>query len=153
MAKFQLNRFGVRARLWTVRLGIAAVALTPGVAKAQAGGACADTTTAFAKFYKGTYAEFVSSSRSELVQQRSSTGYPNVAASAVKFVADTTVCRTASIAYDNQLDTKRPTLPVLVLELGTTHRIVIKDTGRGLGRWLNMLFDSTFSTLINHIAL
>ena len=152
MAKLQLS-FAVRAKVWTVRLGIAVVALAPGITRAQGSGACADTATSIAKFYKGTYAEFVSSSRSELVQQRSSTGYPNVAASAVKFVADTTVCRTASIAYDNQLDTKRPTVPVLVLELGTTHRIVIKDTGMGLGPWLNMLFDSTFSTFITYIGL
>ena len=153
MAKLQLNRFAIRARLWTVRLGIAVLALAPVVAKAQAGGACGDTTTTIAQFYKGTFGEFVSSPRSELVQQRSSTGMPNVAASAVKFVADTTVCRTASIAYDNHLDTKRPTVPVLVLELGTAHRIVIKDTGMGLGPWLHMLFDQTFSTLITYIGL
>ncbi len=136
-----------------VFLSIAVVTLAPVIARAQAGGPCADTTTSIAKFYKGTYGEFVSSPRAELVQQRSTSGLPNVAASAVKFVSDTTVCRTASIAYDGQLERKRPTVPVLVLELGTTHRIVIKDTGMGLGPWLNTLFDQTFSTLITYMWL
>lgn len=143
MPKYMLN----------VRLAFAVIVLAPAIAAAQASGACVDTTTVAAQFYKGTFGEFVSSPRSELVQQRSSTGMPNVAASAVKFVADTTVCRAASIAYDAQLDKKRPTVPVLVLELGPTHRIVIKDTGMGIGPWLIMLFDQAFSTLITYMGL
>jgi hypothetical protein len=69
----------------------------------------------------------------------------------VKLVADTTICRQASAAFDARVDGANSSTPVVVLELGTK-RVVIKDLGRG-GRLLNLLFNSDFTTFFKYLSL
>lgn len=120
-------------------------------AGAQGTGLCTDSTNKRAWGYLHMYSGIVSSTIPEIVADRTSKGLPTLSYSQVKLVTDTAVCRSASLAYDAQLSTQRPTTPVIVLELGTK-RVVIKDTGMG-GRWLNMLFNQDFTALLQMIGL
>jgi hypothetical protein len=123
---------------------------SPAVAQAQVGGPCVDTTSTRAQSYRDSYVEIASGTRAELVQARTQAGIPTVLASQVKLVGDTVVCRAASIAFDARVQNPRPSTPVIVLEIGPTRRIVVKETGRrSVGH--NMLFDQTFATLLKTI--
>ena len=86
---------------------------------AQSGGACADSTSTSAKYYRDYYRIAVSSTESHMVAFRSRTGLPSLAQTQVRFVGDTAVCRTASVALDAQRWDKFPQTPVIVLELST----------------------------------
>jgi hypothetical protein len=68
---------------------------------------------------------------------------PLLSATQVKLVGDTAVCRAASIAYDAAVNIAPVDKPVLVLDLGTTRRIVVKDIGF-VHYWMNVLFDRDF---------
>jgi len=94
----------------------------------------------------------VSRSDTASARQRLNLGLPTLAANQVQIVSDTTVCRTASVAYDAAANVSYPAQPVVVLALGSTRRIVIKDVGfRGAA--LNLLFDQNFATLLKRIGL
>jgi hypothetical protein len=129
---------------------LASVALA-GSATAQGTGVCTDSTNHRAWGYLHMYAGTVSSTVPAVVADRTAKGLPTLSYTQVKLVTDTAACRTASIAYDAQLETKRPNAQVIVIELGTK-RVVIKDTGMH-GRWLNMLFDQNYATLLQMIGL
>lgn len=118
---------------------------------AQATGVCTDSTDHRAWGYMHMYAGIVSSTVPAVVSDRTSKGLPTLSYAQVKLVTDTAACRKASIAYDAQLETKRPDARVIVVDLGAK-RVVIKDTGMS-GRWLNMLFDQNFATLLQMIGL
>ena len=126
------------------------VAAHPTHSAAQSGGACADSTTASAKFYRDYYRNAVSSSETHMVRFRADTGIPNISQTQVRFVGDTTACRAASVAIDARRWDKFPEIPVLVLELGTT-RLVIKDVDLP-GGMLNYLFNQNFSTLLKKMV-
>lgn len=113
--------------------------------------ACADTTSFRSQFYRDSYAGIASRTDPASVASRAASGVPTVAATSVRLVADTTVCRTASNAFDGHVQQARPTTPVIVLEIGD-RRIVIKDTGLS-GRWINMLFSQDFATFLKSLTL
>lgn len=147
MAGVQLMSSIISLRLSLVFL----LFFNPATAFAQVGGPCVDTTSTSARTYRDSYIEIASGARGELVQARTQAGIPTVLPSQVKLVADTTVCRAASTAFDARIQIPQPATPVIVLEIGPTRRLVVKDTGmRSIGH--NMLFDHTFSTLIKTIA-
>jgi hypothetical protein len=116
---------------------------------AQTVGACADSSGSRAKSYRDNYALSVSSTDTAMISFRSRTALPTLASTQVMLISDTTVCRAASRAFDSQMLIKHPEKPVIVLQLGTK-RMVIKDVGMTDG-WLNMLFDSTFTTVFSRI--
>jgi hypothetical protein len=123
------------------------VALPAKMAAAQAGGPCVDSASVASRGLKSVYEALVSLSDPESVALRNQTGIPTLTPSQVKLVADTTVCRAASIAYDARLQAKRPAEPVIVIELGTKH-VVMKQAENG-GRSLDMLFSAGFTTVLN----
>jgi hypothetical protein len=127
-------------------LVISVLAVSPMRSFAQTGGACGDSTSSSAILYRDYYRIAVSSTESHMVAFRAQTGLPNLSQTQVRFVGDTTVCRTASIAVDAHRWDKFPQTSVLVLELGTT-RLVVKDVNLPAGM-LNYLFNQTFSTLL-----
>jgi hypothetical protein len=138
--------------VWTygILVGLAVttiVALCPTAAMAQANGPCKDSTSSASRNYKGNYEALVSLTDPASVERRNRTGIPTLTPSQVRLVADTTICRAASVAYDAQLLTQRPSEPVIVLELGTK-RLVVKDLGNG-ARGLNMMFNTGFTALLN----
>jgi hypothetical protein len=128
---------------------IVALAMSPIDAFAQTTGACADSTNVSTRFYRDYYRIAVSSAESNLVAFRSRTGLPALAETQVRIVGDTTVCRSASAAFDAHLLDRFPANPVIVLELGTK-RIVIKDVGL-VDKRINFLFNQDFSTLLSSI--
>ena len=133
---------------------VAVVALTLAIAhtaRAQGIGVCTDSTNHRAWGYMHMYAGIVSSTVPAVVANRTAEGLPTLSYAQVKLVTDTAACRRASIAYDAQLEKKRPDAQVIVIDLGTK-RVVIKDTGMR-GRWLNMLFDQNYTTLLRMIGL
>lgn len=129
---------------------LASVALAEG-ARAQGTGVCTDSTNHRAWGYMHMYAGIVSSTVPAVVANRTAEGLPTLSYAQVKLVTDTAACRRASIAYDAQLEKKRPDAQVIVVDLGTK-RMVIKDTGMH-GRWLNMLFDQNYTSLLRMIGL
>ena len=126
------------------------LALTSGSLHAQVSSPCADSSAKLIQTYRDAYASMVSRTDSETVAFRSSSGLPTLAASQVRIIGDTAVCRAASIAYDSRLLNPSPSLPVIVLELGTK-RIVIKESGHP-GNRLNMLFSQDFTTWITNLS-
>lgn len=151
MAKLLLTSSTTSFRLFSVLVLAFSFAVSSSRAYAQIGGPCVDTASIAAQDYRNAYRAFASGSSAHQVQARTLSGIPTVLPSQVKLVADTTVCRAASIALDARIQDPRPTTPVIVLEIGTTRRMVIKDTGMP-GRRENMLFDQIFSTLFEVIA-
>ena len=81
---------------------------------------------------------------------RAELGLPTLSNSQVRIVADTTVCRIASQAYDATLQVPYPSEPVVVLELGNK-RVVIKDIGFRGGTMMGILFDRSFTTLLQRL--
>lgn len=130
---------------------VIAVVSSPVRTNAQTNGACMDSTSAASRFYRNSYGGVASRTDAASAAFRNSSGIPNLSPSQVRLVADTTVCRAASIAYDAQLQVPHPSAPVIVLELGTK-RLLIKDIGTG-GRWLNMLFNQDFTVLLKTLGL
>jgi hypothetical protein len=94
----------------------------------------------------------VSRSDTAAARQRTNLLLPSLTPTQVRIVGDTAVCRVASAAYDSAASVTFPDRPVIVLELGTTRRIVIKDIGFA-GAWLNLLFDNTFTSMFKRIGL
>lgn len=125
----------------------AIVALCPVAVSAQGNGPCMDSTSSASRNYKSNYEALASLTDPASVARRIRTGIPTLTPSQVLLVADTTVCRAASAAYDAQLQTPHPSEPVIVLELGTK-RLVVKDLGNG-ARGLSMMFNIGFTTLLN----
>jgi hypothetical protein len=121
------------------------------MAGAQASGACVDSASSDARSYKHGYSLMVSRTDTASARQRTNLGLPTLSADQVQLVADTTVCRLASAAFDSAAAVSHPTTPVIVLALGTTRRIVIKDIGFH-GPWLNLLFDQTFTSMLTKIG-
>lgn len=136
--------FAVSAFVIVIALAIGPVGVT-----AQTTGPCADSTNASTRFYRDYYRIAVSSAESNQVAFRSRTGLPALAETQVRIVGDTTVCRSASAAFDAHVLDKFPANPVVVLELGTK-RIVIKDVGL-VDKRINFLFNQDFSTLLSSI--
>lgn len=137
---------------WTSRILIGltlatVVALCPKAMRAQGNGACRDSTSTASRNYNSNYEALASLTDPASVALRKETGIPTLTPSQVRLVADTTVCRAASIAYDAQLQIPHPSTPVIVLELGTK-RLVVKDLGNG-ARGLNMMFNTGFTALLN----
>lgn len=127
------------------------VASSPVRTSAQTNGACMDSTSSASQFYRNSYEGVASRTDAASVAFRTSSGIPTLSPSQVRLVADTTVCRAASIAYDAQLQVPHPSEPVIVIELGTK-RLVTKNFGTG-GRWLNMLFNEDFTVLLKTLGL
>jgi len=150
-----MNSTGIRIRamvLSKLAAGLVMVSALPtSKASAQGLGLCTDSTNQQGWFYKHKYAAYVSSALPKIVADRNATGLPTLSYSQVQLVTDTATCRAASNAFDAQLTTKRPTVPVIVLALGTK-RVVIKDTGSH-GPWMNMLFNQDFSVLLDIIGM
>lgn len=122
------------------------VAASPTRSFAQAASACADSTSSAALFYRDYYRTAVSSTETHMVNLRAQTGLPNVAATQVRFIGDTTTCRTASIAFDAQRWDKLPDIPVILFEIGAT-RLAIKIVDIQ-GPNPNYLFNQDFSVLL-----
>jgi hypothetical protein len=114
-------------------LGARAAMAIADSAGAQGTGVCTDSTNHRAWGYMHMYAGIVSSTVPAVIANRTAEGLPTLSYAQVKLVTDTVACRRASIAYDAQLETKRPNAQVIVIDLGTK-RVVIKDTGMH-GRW------------------
>jgi hypothetical protein len=130
-----------------MRIIICALGLIIGAAlPAQVESPCADLTVA--QGYRDYYGVLASKGDSATVQFRARTGLPTLADTQVRIVGDTTVCRHASRAYDATLEIPYPKQPVVVLEMGDK-RIVVKDIGFRGGVMLNLLFDETFTTMLN----
>lgn len=118
---------------------------------AQSNGPCMDSTSSMSRFYKSSYEGLVTRADANGSAWRTSEGIPTLSPSQVKLVADTTICRLASAAFDARVDGANSSTPVVVIELGTK-RVVIKDLGRG-GRLLNLLFNSDFTTFFKYLSL
>lgn len=133
-----------------LRFMICLVLLFPAAAMAQGISACFDSTSSRAKNYRYAYSQMVSDPDTAAARQRTNLGLPLLTASQVRIVGDTTLCRRASVAYDSAAALLFPDRPVILLELGPTRRIVIKDIGAPL--WLNLLFDATLTLLFENIG-
>lgn len=120
------------------------------VLSAQSTSACSDSTTDQSRGSRDYYGTLVSAPDTQVVRVRTQLGLPTLLNSQVRIVGDTTVCRAASNAYDAYLASPRPNQPVLVLEVGTK-RIVSKDIGFRGGVLLNLLFDQTFTTVLDRM--
>lgn len=125
--------------------------ITPLVSQTQAVSPCWDTTSVKAQRYKQGYAVKVSHTDSASVRERTNLMLPFLSAAQVKLVGDTAVCRAASIAYDAAVNIDPVDKPVIVLDLGPTRRIVVKDIGF-VHYWLNVLFDRDFTVAIGKIG-
>src|SRR5688572_4048615 len=129
--------------------GIIQGADSPPALYAQGTSACADSTSDM-KMYRDGYADMVSNPDTAAARQRTNLGLPTLKANQVVIVADSAVCRAASVAYDNHLGVSRPTVPVIVLQLASK-RVVIKDSGREInntGGSINILFNQDFTKVI-----
>lgn len=115
-------------------------------------GMCRDTASTKSRSYKGIYASLVSKTDTASARRRSQLNLPLLQVTQVRLVADTTVCRTASDAFDTVRGVSLPTTSVIVLELGSSHRIVVKETGIP-HYWQNFLFNADFSQLLKRILL
>jgi hypothetical protein len=85
-----------------------------------------------------------------VVRFRNQTGLPTLQNSQVRLVGDTAICRIASQAYDATLEVPYPNEPVVVLEMGDK-RIVVKDIGFRGGVMMALLFNQTFTTLLQRL--
>jgi hypothetical protein len=131
----------------TIRIIICALGLIIGKAlPAQVKSPCADSSVS--RGYRDYYGVIVSLADSAAVQFRASTGIPTLADSQVRILGDTANCRRASQAYDATLEIPYPQQPVVVLGMGNK-RIVVKDIGFRGGVMMNLLFDETFTTMLN----
>jgi hypothetical protein len=139
----------VRAWTFGIFIALSFVALSavgPTTASAQGNGPCVDTASWSSRNYKSNYEAIASLTDPAIVAFRTENGIPTLIPSQVRLVADTTVCRAASTAFDTHVQTPHPLEPVIVLELGTK-RLVVKDLGHGAKP--SMLFNVDFTTLLN----
>jgi CRP-like cAMP-binding protein len=81
--------------------------------------------------------------------QRTNFGLPNIAASQVTIVSDTTTCRIASQAYDLELGASAASEPPIVLQLADKY-LVVKRLAYRRGR-ISILFNQNFTTVIKRI--
>lgn len=142
----------IMSKICVKRVTLIAAILTLSMANAstaQTTGACNDSSTATAKGYRNYYGAFVSATDTQVVRVRNQLGLPTLTNAQVRIVSDTTVCRTASRAYDGTLEVPYPDTPVVVLEVGTK-RVVVKDIGFKEFK-LNLLLDGAFTTLLQRI--
>jgi hypothetical protein len=140
--KMQPMRITILARSIICACGLVIGTYLP----AQVRSPCTDLSEA--QGYRDYYGVVVSLTDSATTNFRARTGLPTLSDSQVRIIADTAVCRRASRAYDATLEVPYPQQPVVVLELGN-RRIVVKDIGFRGGVMLNLLFDETFTTLID----
>ena len=127
------------------------IGITPLIARAQPVSPCWDTTSVKAQRYKQGYAVKVSNTDSASVRERTNLMLPFLSAAQVKLVGDTVVCRAASVAYDAAVNIDPVDKPVIVLDLGPTRRIVVKDIGF-VHYWSNVLFDRDFTIAVGKIG-
>jgi hypothetical protein len=99
--------------------------------------------TEFANFYRRYFANIASGSTDDMAAQRATIQLPHVPDSAVKIVVDTTVCRTAFVAYDKAVGKKLRPTGVAVIQIGATW-VVIKD----LNDPKMIVFNETFSRVL-----
>lgn len=115
-------------------------------------GSCTDTTSTRSRAYRNIYASLVSQPDTASARRRTQLQLPLLQANQVRLVGDTTVCRSASNAFDGARGVSLPTTSVIVLELGPSRRIVVKDIGIK-HYWQNFLFNSDFSQTLKRILL
>ncbi len=140
-----------RLRNWWLTIAVIAAMVPFAVpSSAQASSACADTTSVRSQVYRASYASIVSKTDTASARRRAQTSVPFLQASQVRLVGDTTVCRNASNAFDLARGVSLSETPAIVLELGPSHRIVVKDTGVR-HYWQNYLFNSSFTQMIQAI--
>ena len=131
---------------------VASWATIPSTSSAQGTGACYDPGSGRAINYKYAYGLMVSRTDTASARKRTALALPTLSPSQVQLVSDTTVCRKASAAFDSVVNVSYPTRPVIVLALGSTRRVVIKDLNFK-GPRINLLFDQNFVTLVSRLGL
>jgi hypothetical protein len=128
-------------------LGLSVFLITPRVdLQAQGASPCVDPTSTLATDLRHGVGVRVSQPDTISANERTRLGLPFLAENQVTIVSDTTVCRTASLAYDAAAAHRTIDKPVVVLALGT-RRLVIKDYR--FGEWLlAILFDQNYTTMV-----
>ncbi|MDP9177908.1 MAG: hypothetical protein M3O61_09535 [Gemmatimonadota bacterium] len=142
----------IRSKRFELSLVLTVVAMfvAPGLS-AQAASPCVDPSSGRAQALKHRVGVLVSQSDTVSANERTRFSLPLVAANQVTIISDTTVCRTASLAYDAAASTVPIDRPVVVLALGT-QRLVIKDYR--FGEWLlAVLFNQTYTVMVKRFGL
>jgi hypothetical protein len=109
---------------------------------------CVPSTDKLAIDYRRGWAAVVSAPDTASARQRASLGLSLMSAGQVAIVTDSASCRIASEAYDTELGDSYPVVPVIVLQLGSTRNVVIKNSDWE-SRWMNMIFNSDFSSVLH----
>jgi hypothetical protein len=118
---------------------------------AQATSPCVDPTSRRALDLRHIVGVMVSQADSVAANERTRFSLPQLAENQVTIVSDTTVCRTASTAYDAAVSTTAIDKPVVVLAFGA-QRLVVKDYR--FGEWLlAVLFNQNFTTIVKRFGL
>jgi hypothetical protein len=133
-------------------LGVIVAFVTPRIdLLAQTTSPCVDPASRLALDLRHGVGVLVSLADTVHANQRTKFSLPLLAENQVTIVSDTTVCRTASLAYDAAVAHRTIDEPVVVLALGT-QRLVIKDYP--FGEWLlAILFNQNFTTMITRFGL
>jgi hypothetical protein len=129
---------------------VLAVKSSENILMAQSPSVCVDSTDVHMRNYLDGYRYMVSKTDSVSVRARANLSLPYLSASQVMAVADTVACRAASIAYDAEMATPQPDLPVMVLKLDTK-RLVVKFDETSDGPAPNILFNADFTQVIERI--
>lgn len=138
-------------RLFVFAALVASILTAPVSLVAQATGPCVDPTSRRALDLRHIVGVMVSQADSVAANERARFSLPQVAENQVTIVSDTTVCRTASTAYDAAASTTPIDKPVVVLAVGT-QRLVVKDYR--FGEWLlAVLFNQDFTTVVKRFGL
>ena len=126
------------------------LALTrPTVLIAQSG-SCVSDTTERAKIYRDGYGGMVSRTDSQSVAGRTILGLPTLQANAVTIVTDSTICATASAAYDAALGVSAASEAPIVLKLGNQWIVIKQLDFPGVSP--NVLFNLDFTVAQATIA-
>jgi hypothetical protein len=131
-------------------VAVLVLALTrPAVLVAQSE-SCVSDTTEDAKQYRYGYGGMVSRTDSQSVAGRAILGLPTLQASAVTIVTDSTLCATASAAYDTALGVSAASEAPIVLKLGNQWIVIKKLDFPGVSP--NVLFNRDFTVAQQTIA-
>lgn len=118
---------------------------------AQSASPCVDPASSRALDLRHLVGVLVSQSDTIAANERTRFSLPVLAENQVTIVSDTTVCRTASLAYDAAASAVPIDKPVVVLALGA-QRLVIKDYR--FGEWLlAVLFNQNYTTMVKMFGL
>jgi hypothetical protein len=121
------------------------------LAAAQSKSPCVDPASQDALDLRHMVGVIVSLPDTVAANQRARLNLPLLAENQVTIVADTAVCRSASIAYDSAAFAGPINKPVVVLAV-VSQRLVIKDYG--YGEWmLAILFNQNFTTILKTFGL